>query len=66
MKRSQDVERAIKAMYALLAKAAAKKAVSRVEWDDTVGADKWMSSVERWLEKAGANATRWHFEKPKV
>jgi hypothetical protein len=65
VKRSNKVDEAVKSTYALLATAAAKKAMSRVEWDDIPGADRWMVAVTRWLEKAGANATSWHYSKPK-
>lgn len=64
--RSKAVDEAIKALYATLATVAAKKAVSRIEWNDVIGADSWTKDTARWLEKAGSNATRWHYQRPSV
>jgi hypothetical protein len=53
-KRSKTVDAAIKRSWAQLAKGAFKKALP-------VDAEQYMIRTERWLEKAGADATRWYF-----
>lgn len=61
MKRSQAVDEAIKRSYAKLANATFKRALAKIEFDNTPAADALMSRVEQWLDKAGAKATRWYF-----
>lgn len=63
---SKNVVEAIKALYALLATAAGKKAMSRVEWNDVPGADDWAKEHARWLRLAGSKATGWYYTRPKV
>lgn len=60
-KRSQEVDNAIKKSWARLAHAAFKKAISKLEFDKPQEAHAYMLRMEDWLDKAGANATRWHF-----
>jgi hypothetical protein len=60
-KRSNAVDEAIRRSWAKLAKAAFEKAVSKVGFDHPNEAESYMTRVERWLDKAGANATRWYF-----
>lgn len=61
MKRSQTVDAAIKRSWARLAKAAFEKALSKVGFDKPTEAEAYMLRTERWLEKAGADATKWYF-----
>lgn len=60
-KRSKTVDDAIKRCWAKLAAAAFKKAVVKVELNDFADAENVMTYVEDWAERAGAQATRWHF-----
>jgi hypothetical protein len=60
-KRSQTVDEAIKRSWAKLAKAAFEKALSKVGFDKPAEAEAYMNRMERWLENAGANATKWYF-----
>lgn len=60
-KRSNTVDAAIKKAWAKLANAAFKKAVSKIEFDKPYEASSYMTHVENWLTKAGAEATRWYF-----
>lgn len=60
-KRSQSVDNAIKRSYAKLANATFKRALAKIEFDNTAAADALMSRVEEWLDKAGAKATQWYF-----
>ena len=64
MSASKTVQDAIKETYASLASAAAKRAVSQVEIGEMPGAHATMTWVERWLVTAGANATRWRYQRP--
>jgi hypothetical protein len=64
--RSKAVDEAIKNLYAIMATAAAAKAISRIEWNDVTGADVWAKDHARWLEKAGSKATGWHYSRPKL
>lgn len=66
MTRSKAVDEAIKNLYAIMATAAAKKALHRIEWNDVSGADGWAKEHARWLEKAGSKATGWYYTRPKV
>jgi hypothetical protein len=61
MKRSNAVDEAIKRSWARLAKVAFEKAVSKLGFDHPNEAEAYMRRVESWLEKAGANATKWYF-----
>lgn len=64
---SKKVNEEIHALYALLAHAAAKKAVARVEmFSDADGAADWAGHAETWLIRAGADATRWNYSRPRV
>lgn len=60
-KRSNAVAAAIKTCYAKLAAEQFKKAAAHVVWDRPEKAEQAMAFVERWLDKAGADATRWDF-----
>jgi hypothetical protein len=67
MKTSKTVQSKINELYAILATAAAKKAVAHVQdYDDTVGAQKWASTASNWLIKAGANAAQWSYDRPRA
>jgi hypothetical protein len=64
---SKTVREEINALYALLATAAAKKAVGRIEnHDDAAGANVWAERASNWLIKSGAHATRSEYRKPGV
>lgn len=60
-KRSQTVDAAIKRSWARLANAAFKRALAKIDFDKPVEAEAYMYRTERWLEKAGADATKWYF-----
>ena len=61
-RRSQRVDTAIKSCWAKLADEAFKRALTRVRvCDDPDAADPWMGKVEEYLDRAGAEATRWNF-----
>jgi hypothetical protein len=61
MKRSKAVDEAIKRSWARLASAAFKKALVKLDFDKPQEAEAYIYRVERWLDKAGANATKWYF-----
>lgn len=60
-KRSQTVDKAIKRSWAKLAKAAFEKALTKLSFDKTQEAEAYMYRMERWIENAGADATKWYF-----
>lgn len=60
-KRSQTVDAAIKRSWAKLAKGALEKALSKLSFDKPIEAEAYMYRMERWLENAGADATKWYF-----
>lgn len=60
-KRSQAVDKAIKRSWARLANASFKRALAKLEFDKPMDAEAYMLRTERWLENAGADATKWYF-----
>jgi len=66
VKTSKTVQSKINELYAILATAAAKKAVARVQdYSDEAGAQKWAATAGFWLIKAGAQATDWTYNRPR-
>ncbi len=61
MKRSKEVDKAIKRCYALLATHMFKMALSAVDFDSHEKIAPRMNLAEGFLEKAGAQATSWYF-----
>ncbi len=66
MKRSKEVDKAIKRLYAELATMAAGRALAAVKNDRFEDVDWPVELVETYLEKAGAQATSWYFRVPTV
>ena len=67
MKVSNAVDCKIKELWAILASAAAKRAVDRIHaWGDVEGAEKFARTAEKWLAKAGAGAARYAYQQPRV
>jgi hypothetical protein len=65
-KQSLVVQRAVQTFYAVLATAAAKMAVSKINENNIPEAKKLAFQVEEWLTTAGAQATDWRFRQPNV
>ncbi len=64
---SQEVNNKIKELYAVLAKAAAQRAVDYVvECTEPRGADKYVDAAVHWLSLAGAKAARWTYDRPRI
>lgn len=61
MKRSKEVDSAIRRCWAKLARRAFAKAESKVDFAEFNAGEDAMKRVEKWLDLAGANATKWHF-----
>ena len=59
-KRTQIAQRAIAELYAILASAAAQRAVKQVvDWGATEKADCLAESAIKWIDKSNAEAMRW-------
>lgn len=66
-KRSAAVDTAIRKTYAALASAAAKRAfeeVTKGQQQSCLTACGYMGWTEEWLDKAGAQATKWRYSTP--
>ena len=67
MQRSKTTQAAIAELYAVLATAAARRAVSRVsDWGDIAGAETLATAAVKWLDKSSAEAVRWTYRKPAI
>jgi hypothetical protein len=66
MKRTKQVNEVIHELYAILAKAAAQRAVKRVEIGDAEEADKWAVVAIKWMDKSSAHAIRWVYDRPRL
>jgi hypothetical protein len=67
MKTSKTVQEKVQELYAMLATIAAKKAIYSIDADDDVElAEAWVGDVERLLNKASANQTRWTYRTPRL
>lgn len=66
MKRqTQTAQNAIAELYAVLAKAAAQRAVDQVKtWGDTADADRLAAQAVKWIEKSSAKAVQWAYDRP--
>lgn len=63
---SKTVQERVQNLWAVLATAAAKKAVDRVTaFNDIEGAERYAETAARWLQKAGANAARYAYQQPR-
>lgn len=66
-RRSQTVQDKIHELYALMATAAAKKAMSSIEdWNDIPAADRWAEATARWLDASSAKQSAWAYSRPIV
>ena len=64
---TKTVREAVNEMYAMLAKAAAQRAVDRVvTWGDLDGAEQLAARAAKWLEKSSANAVSWVYDRPRI
>lgn len=63
---SDAVQNRVKELYALMATAAAKKALSKILVDEPVAAEKWAALAEDWLVCAGADHARHTYERPRL
>lgn len=67
MKHSKTVDEAVRRMWATLASVSAKRAVAAIHYrDSATEAERHAFTTERWLGKAGANATKWYFTQPNI
>lgn len=62
---SDTVQNRVKELYAILATAAAKRALRKVENEDADAAEMWAKHAEKWLVRAGAINARYTYEKPR-
>jgi hypothetical protein len=66
-RRTQTAQEAISELYAVLASASARRAISRIsEWGDTAGADALAETTAKWLDKSSAKAIRWVYRRPSL
>jgi hypothetical protein len=66
MKRTKRVTETINELYALMAKAAAQRAVKRIEIGDPCDADRWATHAIKWMDKSSAHAMRWVYDRPRL
>lgn len=65
MQRSKTAQNAIAELYAIMATAAAKRAVWYVtEYGNTVKADEMAEATIKWLDKSSAQAIGWRYRRP--
>jgi hypothetical protein len=65
--RSQTVHNKIHELYALMAMAAARKAIMKIEIaSDVAGAEQWADATARWLDKSSAKQVNWVYSRPTV
>jgi hypothetical protein len=58
---SKEVDVAVKRCFARLARKAFDRALDKAQFGEGHAAEAQMVFVERWLKRAGANATKWYF-----
>jgi hypothetical protein len=64
---SHTVDGKIKELYAVLAKAAAQRAVDHVVGcPDPRGADKFIDATIHWLSLTSAEQARWVYDRPRI
>lgn len=64
---SKAVSSRINALYALMATAAARRAISKIQTADDYGeAGNWAANAEEWLIRAGAAAAGYYYRHPEV
>lgn len=70
MKRSKTVAEKIHELYALMAAAAAQRAVNLAKEgigeNGTLQAEFWAETTGRWLDKSSAQAANWTYTKPRL
>ena len=66
MKRSKTVHAAINRLYATMATAAARQAMKRVQYKESYEAGVWLDRTIEWMDAAGADAVKWHYQTPRV
>lgn len=64
--RSKKVWSAVHELYAVMAKAAAQRAVKRIECGDAEEADKWALAAIKWMDKSSAQAMQWVYDRPRI
>lgn len=63
---SDTVQNRIKELYALMATVAAKKALTKVSFEEPGAAEKWTMHAEEWLVRAGADYARHTYERSRL
>jgi hypothetical protein len=66
MAESKTVKEAVARLYATMAEAAAKRVMRRIDCDDAERAEFWALKVEKYLNKASADAVKFHYGHPRV
>lgn len=67
LKRSNKVDEQLNRFYAVLATAAAQRALTKmVNHADDADAEAWAKIAEKWLHRAGARAAYCYFNQPKT
>jgi hypothetical protein len=66
MKRSQTVSKKVEELYALMATAAAQRAISKIGYDDANAAEKWAETAAGWMDRSSAQAINWNYRTPKL
>jgi hypothetical protein len=67
MRRTKTAQTAIAELYAVLAKAAAQRAVNMVkDWGNTAEAERLADQAVKWIDKSSADAIRWSYDKPRL
>lgn len=67
MQRSKTVQTAIAELYAMMATAAARRAVIQiVDWGNISKADEMANAAAKWLDKSSAEAVRWIYRRPSI
>ena len=67
MRRTKTAQNAIAELYAVLAKAAAQRAVNRVkDHGETADADRLARQAIEWIDKSSADAVRWKYDTPRL
>lgn len=67
MKRTKTAQSAIAELYAVLAKAAAQRAIDRIKaWGETADADRLARQAVEWIDKSSAEAVRWKYDTPRL
>ena len=70
MKQSKTVKAAIADLYAIMATAAAKRAIVSISQCNSINAERdadfWAETTAKWLAKASADSVRWTYRKPSI